>query len=74
VDITRCEAAIYIGGQVGVSWGDGNRTNQLIAPFGTFANFLLQNLQEVIGGAHGGYNPQFNQWVLGLEGPVDGTS
>jgi hypothetical protein len=28
----------------------------------------------VIGGAHIGYNLQINQWVVGLEGTVDGTS
>ena len=28
----------------------------------------------VIGGGHVGYNLQINQWVLGLEGTVDGTS
>jgi opacity protein-like surface antigen len=28
----------------------------------------------VIGGANVGYNLQINQWVLGLEGTVDGTS
>ena len=28
----------------------------------------------VIGGAHVGYNYQINQWVVGLEGSVDGTS
>jgi outer membrane immunogenic protein len=28
----------------------------------------------VIGGAHVGYNLQINQWVVGLEGTVDGTS
>ncbi len=30
--------------------------------------------QGVIGGAHVGYNLQINQWVIGLEGTVDGTS
>jgi outer membrane immunogenic protein len=30
--------------------------------------------QGVIGGAHIGYNLQINQWVIGLEGTVDGTS
>ena len=28
----------------------------------------------MIGGAHVGYNFQINQWVLGLEGDVDGSS
>jgi outer membrane immunogenic protein len=28
----------------------------------------------VIGGANIGYNYQINQWVIGVEGSVDGTS
>jgi outer membrane immunogenic protein len=32
------------------------------------------NPDGVIGGAHVGYNLQFNQWVVGLEGSVDGTN
>ena len=28
----------------------------------------------MIGGAHVGYQYQINQWVLGLEGSIDGTS
>ena len=30
--------------------------------------------QGVIGGAHVGYNLQLNDWVVGLEGSVDGTT
>ena len=38
---------------------------------GTFS----QTPQGVIGGAHVGYNLQYNQWlVFGIEGSVDGTS
>jgi outer membrane immunogenic protein len=32
------------------------------------------NSQGVIGGAHAGYNYQFSQWVIGLEGTIDGSS
>ena len=35
---------------------------------------LTSGGQGVIGGAHVGYNQQFDQWVLGLEGSVDGTT
>jgi outer membrane immunogenic protein len=30
--------------------------------------------QGVIGGAHAGYDYQFSQWVIGLEGTIDGSS
>jgi outer membrane immunogenic protein len=66
---------IYIGGQIGYAWGNDNvrwsgTSNDGEAAFGTFSS----NPQGVIGGAHVGYNLQINQWVLGLEGTVDGTS
>ena len=70
---------IYIGGQVGYAWASGR--NQLSPdldgrlPVAVFtANVRRQNTNGVIGGAHVGYNYQINQWVLGLEGSVDGTS
>ena len=44
---------------------------------GTPAVFLSDplgiNPQGVIGGAHVGYNFQINQWVVGIEGNLDGT-
>ena len=52
-----------------VSWSGISNDDELAA--GTFS----QTPQGVIGGAHVGYNLQYNQWlVLGLEGSVDGTS
>jgi len=39
-----------------------------------FVRSLSENPSGVIGGAHLGYNLQINQWVLGFEGSVDGTS
>src|SRR5262245_22588093 len=39
-----------------------------------FVRSLSENPSGVIGGAHLGYNLQMNQWVLGFEGSVDGTS
>jgi outer membrane immunogenic protein len=66
----------YVGGQIGYAWGQDPVTwsgisndDELAA--GTFGN----SPQGVIGGAHVGYNLQYNQWlVLGIEGSVDGTS
>jgi outer membrane immunogenic protein len=67
---------LYVGGQIGYAWGQDPVTwsgisndDELAA--GTFSH----TPQGVIGGAHVGYNLQYNQWlVLGIEGTVDGTS
>jgi opacity protein-like surface antigen len=67
---------LYVGGQIGYAWGrdpvswSGISNDDELAA-GTFS----QTPQGVIGGAHVGYNLQYNQWlVLGIEGSVDGTS
>jgi outer membrane immunogenic protein len=72
---------VYLGGQIGYAW-----TNQNVAygdagttvggfPLAYFDNYnVANNANGVIGGAHVGYNLQINQWVLGLEGDVDGSS
>lgn len=64
----------YLGGQIGYAWGTNNAS--LFANNSThFADSTFDsNLGGVIGGAHVGYNLQINQWVVGLEGTVDGTS
>lgn len=41
--------------------------------FGIFIPFTVDP-RGVIGGGHIGYNYQVGQWVLGIEGTVDGTS
>ncbi len=61
----------YLGGQVGYAWGT-QRANVLL-PSGTTI-FNSYSAEGVIGGGHVGYNYQVNQWVLGIEGSVDGTS
>ena len=67
---------LYVGGQIGYAWGkdpvtwSGISSDDELAG-GTFS----QTPQGVIGGAHVGYNLQYNRWlVLGIEGSVDGTS
>jgi outer membrane immunogenic protein len=67
---------IYIGGQVGYAWGTGaNRFDGFDPVRGTFVDTSVGGTPNgVIGGGHVGYNLQINQWVLGLEGTVDGTS
>jgi outer membrane immunogenic protein len=66
----------YVGGQVGYAWGTGNLNTTLFDPVtGTLFNASAGGTPDgVIGGAHFGYLYQINQWVLGIEGSVDGTS
>jgi outer membrane immunogenic protein len=54
---------VYIGGQVGGVWG-----------VHAFDPFTSERPSGVIGGAHLGYQVQFNQWIIGIEGSADGTS
>jgi outer membrane immunogenic protein len=65
-------AASNIGGQVGYAWGS-DPIDVVDTVFGDRA-FLNDKPTGVIGGAHLGYNLQIAQWVVGLEGSVDGTS
>jgi outer membrane immunogenic protein len=66
---------IYIGGQIGYAWGTGSNNFNGSLPDGTFISTSAGGTPSgVIGGANVGYNLQINQWVLGLEGSVDGTS
>jgi outer membrane immunogenic protein len=61
-------AGVYVGGQIGYAWGTSN--SYIVA-----TPFAQSNSPEgVIGGAHIGYNYQINQFVVGLEGDVDGSS
>jgi outer membrane immunogenic protein len=61
---------IYIGGQVGYGWGNQNVSSSSGFGFDSFSS----NNDGVIGGAHVGYNLQLSQFVIGLEGSVDGSS
>ena len=63
---------LYLGGQVGYAWGS-DPIHEVDSGFGDNA-FFNDKPQGVIGGAHVGYNLQYAQWVVGLEGTVDGTS
>lgn len=62
---------IYVGGQVGYGWG--TQKANVALPNGNII-YNSYSAEGVIGGAHVGYNYQANQWVIGLEGSVDGTS
>src|SRR5208337_2174620 len=69
---------IYVGGQIGYAWTSGNNQFTGFDPFFDSGTFLTTSIggtpSGVIGGANVGYNLQVNQWVIGLEGSVDGTS
>jgi len=66
----------YIGGQIGYAWTSGANNFTGVDPYSgaAFVSSVGQTPNGVIGGANLGYNLQINQWVIGLEGSVDGTS
>ncbi len=53
---------VYLGGQIGYEWGREPITLMSSQPSG------------VVGGGHIGYNYQTQQFVMGIEGDVNGTS
>ena len=62
---------VYVGGQIGYAFAKQNANyGDSVGGYSSFS----QNTDGVIGGAHVGYNLQLNQFVVGLEGSVDGTS
>ena len=61
---------VYLGGQIGYQWGKSS--TGLTAAGGTLGE-PGYSPNGVIGGAHIGYNWQVAQFVLGLEGDVDGA-
>jgi outer membrane immunogenic protein len=75
---------VYVGGQIGYAWGTGNFDVSGFDPItdSFLSGTLLNNPNGVVGGAHVGYQYQFNQLglgilnqlVVGIEGSVDGTS
>jgi outer membrane immunogenic protein len=66
-------SGLYMGGQVGYAWGN-DPINVTVFNAANENAFFNPNPSGVIGGAHVGYNLQIAQWVVGLEGTVDGTS
>jgi outer membrane immunogenic protein len=62
-------SGFYVGAHVGYAWGDerDNLSTTLGAPADRF------NVQGAVGGVHAGYNWQSSQFVLGIEGDVDGS-
>jgi outer membrane immunogenic protein len=64
-------SGLYIGGQIGYAWGEDSIVTNVDGVDTIFSN---TNPDGAIGGAHVGYNLQIAQWVVGLEGSVDGSS
>jgi outer membrane immunogenic protein len=65
---------VYLGGQIGYAWGNDKPNWAIGTPAAFFSDNFGNSAQGVIGGAHVGYNLQINQWVIGIEADVDGTS
>jgi outer membrane immunogenic protein len=63
-------SGFYLGAQLGYAWGSNNLSGW--GPGYAFSG-VSYTPNGVVGGAHVGYNLQFNQIVAGVEGDVDGT-
>ncbi|MGH6831173.1 MAG: outer membrane protein, partial [Methylocella sp.] len=63
----------YLGGQIGYAWARDSANFTTLDPDRPFFP-ADTSPQGVIGGGHVGYNLQIAQWVVGVEGTVDGTS
>ena len=63
----------YVGGQVGYEWGQTSFS--VFNPFtGTFTGgFPGYTERGIVGGGHVGYNYQISQFVIGVEGDVNGA-
>jgi outer membrane immunogenic protein len=66
----------YIGGQIGAAWASSTFDLLGFNPKNTdlFVISSSNSPSGVVGGAHVGYLYQINQFVIGIEGSVDGTS
>ena len=66
---------LYVGGQMGYGFGDNDGWVSWATAQGQSGQSNLgRGAQGVIGGAHVGYNQQFDRVVLGVEGSVDGAT
>ena len=66
-------SGLYIGGNVGYGWGNGN-TDFMFSPAAESANATLDTKPKgVIGGAQIGYNWQMGSLLTGLEADIQGA-
>jgi outer membrane immunogenic protein len=62
----------YVGGQVGYAWGT-TTTNSFVTGTNVSLGGPSHDDSGVVGGGHVGYNYQINQFILGVEGDVNGA-
>jgi outer membrane immunogenic protein len=62
----------YVGLQVGYEWGQPSM--ELVSSTAGTVRGESVNASGVVGGGHVGYNYQINQFVVGVEGDVNGSS
>ena len=69
-------AGFYVGGNIGGKWGDFSSPITIAATPTTAAGTqpFSGHDSSFIGGIQVGYNWQFNQWVVGIEGDWDAQS
>ena len=66
-------SGVYFGGQIGYEWGQ--TSSSIYAPSGALrVSNPISNNTGGFGGGHAGYNYQINQFVVGLEGDINGSS
>ena len=64
---------VYVGGQIGYSWGTDS-TTELLTAGRRFINRFEYHPESVVGGVHAGFNYQMGALVLGVEGDVEGMN
>jgi outer membrane immunogenic protein len=67
---------VYVGGQIGYQWGESQNPYVYADADPGVPVFPLQlshTDEGIVGGAHVGYNWQISQFVIGLEGDVNGS-
>jgi outer membrane immunogenic protein len=67
---------LYVGGQIGYQWGATNfDSGTYTIPGETYVSGLPDyDASGIVGGVHLGYNWQLNEWLLGVEGDIEGSS
>jgi len=63
----------YVGGQVGYAWGTTTTSSFITAAPGVRVAGPSHDNSGVVGGGHVGYNYQISQFILGVEGDVNGA-
>lgn len=64
---------VYVGGQIGYSWGKDS-TKELLSNGRVFINEFEYHPDSAIGGVHAGFNYQIGSIVLGVEGDIEATN